>query len=87
MGMFKFLFQRVLWMLMAMMGVSGLTFLLMHTISGDPWDNYSSNLRVVQHVLVNDATKLQLEQRFGLDLPLWRQYTRYMFGDIGSGKK
>jgi oligopeptide transport system permease protein len=80
--MIKYLFQRILWVLMVLLGVSLLTFLLIHSISGDPWDNYSNNLRAMQRVSVSDTAKLLLEQRFGLDLPLWRQYTRYMFGDL-----
>jgi ABC-type dipeptide/oligopeptide/nickel transport system permease component len=83
--MLKFLFQRVVWMGMVLVGVSTLTFLLMHTISGDPWDNYSVNMRAMQNFSITDATKRQLEQRFGLDLPLWQQYTRYMFGDLEPG--
>lgn len=82
--MLRFLVQRIVWVVMVLVGVSLLTFLLIHTISGDPWDNYSTNLRASQRVSVNSATQQALERRFGLNLPLWRQYTRYLIGDIND---
>lgn len=80
--MLRFLVQRLLWVVMVLVGISLLTFLLIHTISGDPWDNYSTNLRTLQRVTVNTTTQQTLERRFGLNLPLWRQYTRYLIGDL-----
>ena len=80
--MLRFLVQRLLWVVMVLVGSSLLTFLLIHTISGDPWDNYSTNLRNLQRVSVNTTTQQTLERRFGLNLPIWRQYTRYLIGDL-----
>jgi oligopeptide transport system permease protein len=33
-------------------------------------------------ISIDDATRKALDRRFGLDKPLWRQFTRYLFGDL-----
>lgn len=59
------------------------TFLLMHAIPGSPWENYAPTLRSSVRGAEFDAlTQRNLERHFGLDLPLWRQFTRYLLGDI-----
>lgn len=71
-------------MLAVLLGVTIVTFLLMHAIPGNPWSNYSKSPRALQNLSIDKALEKQLYQRFGLDLPLWRQYTRYMIGDFGD---
>ncbi len=65
-------------------GVAVLAFLLMHAIPGSPWDNYSSGARAMSNLSMDDITRANLSYRFGLDLPLWRQFTRYLIGDLDA---
>jgi ABC-type dipeptide/oligopeptide/nickel transport system permease component len=69
-------------MVTVLLGVTLITFLLMHSIPGNPWSNYSVSPRAMQGLSIDKALEKQLYQRFGLDLPLWRQYMRYMVGDF-----
>jgi len=63
-------------------GVTIITFLLMHAIPGNPWDNYSTAPTMVQGFVSTDVYQREISKHFGLDLPLWRQYTRYILGDF-----
>jgi oligopeptide transport system permease protein len=38
-------------------------------------------------VTADSATRKTLERRFGLDKPLWRQFTRYLIGDLDENGK
>jgi len=64
--------------------VTLITFLLIHAIPGNPWDNYSSSPRLILNLGYDQALRRELTRRFGLDLPLWRQFTRYVIGDYDS---
>jgi oligopeptide transport system permease protein len=76
--MFRYLIRRLLWLAPVILVVSAITFLLMHMAPGGPWDQDSDRRRV------DAATQRLLDQRFGLDKPLWRQYVAYMIGDYDS---
>jgi oligopeptide transport system permease protein len=76
--MFRYLIRRLLWLAPVILVVSAITFLLMHMAPGGPWDQDSDRRRV------DAATQRLLDQRFGLDKPLWRQYMAYMIGDYDS---
>jgi oligopeptide transport system permease protein len=65
-------------------GVTLITFLLMHAIPGNPWANYASSPRMLLGLVIDQTTQKQLTSHFGLDLPLWRQFTRYFFGDFNE---
>jgi len=80
--MSQFLLKKFTWMFAVLLGVTLATFLLMHAIPGNPWSNYSNSPRAMQGLSIDKALEKQLYQRFGLDLPLWRQYTRYIIGDF-----
>jgi len=80
--MSQFLLKKFLWMVTVLLGVTLITFLLMHAIPGNPWSNYSVSPRAMQGLSIDKALEKQLYRRFGLDLPLWRQYTRYIIGDF-----
>ena len=54
----------------------------MHAIPGNPWSNYSNSPRALLGLNMDKSLQDQLNQHFGLDLPLWRQYTRYIIGDL-----
>jgi oligopeptide transport system permease protein len=58
--------------------VSAVTFILMHRAPGGPWDRDLSARQV-------DAnTQKLLNEYYGLNKPLWRQYVAYVFGDTNS---
>ena len=46
--MLRFLLWKLLRVVTVLIGVTLITFLLMHTIPGNPWSNYSSAPRVMQ---------------------------------------
>jgi oligopeptide transport system permease protein len=80
--MLRFLLDKFLWVIMVLLSVALLTFLLMHAIPGNPWSNYAQSPRMGVLTTVDATTQRQLNRYFGLDLPLWRQFTRYIVGDF-----
>ncbi len=54
----------------------------MHAIPGNPWDNYSTSRKLLIGPEFNQTLRRELNRRFGLNLPLWRQFTRYIIGDF-----
>jgi ABC-type dipeptide/oligopeptide/nickel transport system permease component len=75
----RFIVSRLLWMALVVFGVSILTFLLIHSIPGNPW-TASPQLRGMFNVTLDPVSMKALDRQFGLDRPLLEQYTRYMFG-------
>lgn len=57
-----FLFRRLLWLIPVIIAVTTVTFFLMHRAPGGPWDREKP---------VAAATLNALNQRFGLDKPVW----------------
>lgn len=80
--MFRFLLTKTLRSILTVLGVTLIMFLLMHAIPGNPWDNYSNNPQALQNVDTNTNFQKELNRRYGLNLPLWRQYVRFAIGDI-----
>ncbi len=76
--MLKYAVRRVLWMVPVLLAVTSITFILMHLVPGGPWDREKT---LPPQILAN------LNQKYGLDLPLWRQYIQYLSnlvrGDLG----
>ena len=68
------IFRRVLWFIPVLFVISLVTFLLMHAAPGGPWDRDSESKQV------DPRTQALLAAQYGLDLPLWQQYIRYMVG-------
>ena len=60
--MFGYFVRRVLWIAPVLFTVALITFVLMHRAPGGPWDREKP---------VNSATLATLNERFGLDKPLW----------------
>jgi oligopeptide transport system permease protein len=58
--------------------VSAVTFILMHRAPGGPWDRDLSARQV------DATTQKLLNEYYGLDKPLWRQYMAYVFGDTNT---
>lgn len=76
--MFAYLIKRIFGMFFVLIIVSGITFSLMHTAPGGPWDRDMSARQV------DATTQRLLNEHYGLDKPLWQQYVAYMFGDKNS---
>ncbi len=73
-----YLVRRLLWLIPVLITVSAVTFFLMHSAPGGPWDRDLSARQV------DASTQRLLNEYYGLDKPLWRQYVSYVFGDIDS---
>ncbi len=82
--MTQFLIRKILHVVTVLLGVTVITFLLMHAIPGNPWSNYSSSPRMLLNLGIDKPLQDELNHRFGLDLPLWRQFTRYVIGDFND---
>ena len=82
--MTQFLLKKFLRMITVLLGVTLITFLLMHAIPGNPWSNYSNSPRMLLNLGIDQPLQAELNHRFGLDLPLWHQYTRYVVGDLNE---
>lgn len=77
----KFLIRRLLWLIPVILVVSGITFILMHNTPGGPWDRDLSARQV-------DAnTQRLLNEYYGLDKPLGRQFVAYLIGDTNKDGK
>jgi oligopeptide transport system permease protein len=76
--MHLYIVRRVLWLIPVLFFISLITFLLMHSVPGGPWDKEK---RVAPQVLEN------LNRKYGLDKPMHEQYwnflTNAVTGDLG----
>jgi oligopeptide transport system permease protein len=70
--------RRLLWLIPVLVVVAAITFTLMHLVPGGPWDR---SKRLPPQAQAN------VERKYGLDKPVWRQYADYMVnlaqGDLG----
>ena len=69
-----FILRRTLSMLVTFFVVSIVIFLMMHSITGGPFDGYQMPLP--------DNIRAELMAQLGLDKPLYVQYLRYMWGAL-----
>ncbi|MFH1085814.1 MAG: ABC transporter permease [Chloroflexota bacterium] len=67
--MWRYVTRRLLWMFPVMLFISVFTFSLMHAVPGGPFDR---ERRLPAEIIAN------LNKHYGLDQPLWKQYTDYM---------
>jgi oligopeptide transport system permease protein len=67
----RFVLRRILWLILVLFVVLLITFILMHLVPGGPWDREKALAPKVIEAL---------NKRYGLDLPLWRQFVNYVFG-------
>ena len=76
--MAAYILRRVLWLVPALLFISLLTFGLMHAVPGGPWD---------EDVQLPETTKANLNRKYGLDEPLYKQYATFLTnaiqGDLG----
>lgn len=70
--MLSYIVRRTLSMLVTFIVVSVVIFLMMHSITGGPFDGYQMPLP--------DNIRAKLMAQLGLDQPIWVQYLRYMWG-------
>ena len=74
--MIGYILKKFLRVIVILCGVTLITFLLIHAVPGNPWNNYLSAPQMLQNAGIDRSTINELNRRFGLDQPLWRQYTR-----------
>ncbi|MBI4336386.1 MAG: ABC transporter permease [Chloroflexi bacterium] len=67
----RYLAFRLAWLVPVLFGVALITFVLMHTVPGGPWDR---DKQLAPQVVQN------LNRRYGLDRPLYAQFGRYLWG-------
>lgn len=74
----RYLLRRLLWMIPVLVFISLVTFILMHSVPGGPWDREK---QLAPAVIEN------LNRRYGMDRPLWDQYASFLGnaarGDLG----
>jgi oligopeptide transport system permease protein len=66
--------RRILWLIPVVLIVAGLTFILMHNAPGGPWDRDPSSRQV------DAVAQARLNSFYGLDKPLFYQFTSYLIG-------
>ncbi len=79
--MIKFVLRRLLWTIPVLLLIALVTFVMMHSAPGGPWDRDPSRRQV------DPRTQELLNHKFGLDKPLWRQFTAYIVGDRNDDGK
>jgi len=72
--MTRYIVRRLAGLVFGMVAASIVTFLLMHSIPGGPFDEDKMPLP--------PAAKANILRKYGLDRPLWEQYLRYMWNAL-----
>jgi ABC-type dipeptide/oligopeptide/nickel transport system permease component len=79
--MLLFIIKRLLLLIPVFLAISVVIFMLVHLVPGDPIDN-------IIRIGATPAEKAALVARYGLDQPLWAQYTNWfgkmLQGDLGD---
>ena len=76
--MTTYIIRRLLWLFPILFTVAAITFFLMHMAPGGPWDRDPSARQV------DATTQKLLNEYYGLNKPLFRQFTAYLIGDVNS---
>jgi oligopeptide transport system permease protein len=76
--MITYFIRRLFWLIPVLVTVSAVTFILMHSAPGGPWDTDSERRQV------DAATQKSLSAYYGLDKPMWRQFYAYVIGDTNT---
>jgi len=69
--MTAYFIRRLLWLVPVLLFVAVITFVLMHSVPGGPWDRDKP---------LPPAAVEQLNRKYGLDQPLWEQFGHYLLG-------
>jgi len=72
--MVRYILTRIAGLFGVLFIVSVLTFGLMHTVPGGPFDARA----LEKQQMVPENIKLQLNEKYGLDKPVWKQYTFFI---------
>ena len=74
-----YVLRRLLWLAPVLFFVTLITFVLMHLVSGGPWDTKDRP--------ISPQLREQLESKYGLDEPVWEQFLTFswnaLHGDLG----
>ncbi len=73
--MINYLIRRLFWLVPVLITVSAVTFIIMRSAPGSPWDTSEERRQV------DSATAKSLAAFYGLNKPMWRQFTGYVIGD------
>jgi oligopeptide transport system permease protein len=76
--MTTYLIRRLFWLIPVLFTVSLVTFIIMRSAPGSPWDTDENRRQV------DALTQKSLEAYYGLDKPMWRQFAGYVIGDWNS---
>ena len=79
--MTAYIFRRLLWFIPVLVAVGFVTFMIARMTPGGPFDRDPTRRQIPA------STERILRAKFGMDLPVWRQFTRYMFFDIETDPK
>lgn len=80
--MTTYLIRRLLWLIPVLFTVALMTFVIMRSAPGSPWDAEAENKRAL-----DSFTQRALEEFYGLNKPLWRQFIGYTIGDFDKEGK
>jgi peptide/nickel transport system permease protein len=72
--MVRYLLTRLAGLIGVVLGVSLITFLLMHAVPGSPFDA----MAVQRSQMIPEEIKQQLMRQYGLDRPVWEQYLFFL---------
>jgi oligopeptide transport system permease protein len=76
--MSAYIIRRILWQIPVLLVVGLMTFSIARITPGGPFDTDPERRQLSPRV------EALLRERFGLNLPFWRQFTRYMFFDFDT---
>ena len=79
----RFVVRRLLWLVPILVAALTLTFFLMHAAPGNPWNVLGGNQGAGGRPTAQAATPAvirALDERYGLDRPLWQQLVQYLAG-------
>lgn len=79
--MTTYLIRRLFWLIPVLFTVSLVTFVIMRSTPGGPWDTSADRRQV------DASTQKALDAYYGLDKPMWRQFVGYVIGDWDSDGK
>ena len=80
--MTTYFLRRLLSLFPVLMTVALVTFIIMRSAPGSPWDAEAENKRAL-----DPTTQRALEEFYGLNKPLWRQFIAYSIGDVDKEGK
>lgn len=79
--MTAYLIRRILWFFPVLLSVGLITFIIARATPGGPFDTDPNRRQLPP------SAQRVLEARFGMHLPVWRQFLRYMLFDIETDPK